>query len=109
MLQKKCPWCEKRSSPYQLGLRPETIKPKWFQPSRKVKVCPHCSGALGISGRALWFSLLLLPVFTMLPFELLFEFKYSEVKYLSELVFICAVFGFLIPLLGCVYVKRENA
>ena len=42
-LEKTCPWCEKNTSFSRLGQRPSKRKPKWYQFTRTIAVCPYCA------------------------------------------------------------------
>lgn len=61
MLKKTCPWCGEKPTFNQLGFRPVLAKPKWYQFSRTVRVCPYCAGAVKLGGNSTWFMLLALP------------------------------------------------
>ncbi len=70
-MRKQCPWCSEAIGLNQLGRRPALPKPKWFQFSRNVLVCPYCAGAVKLGGQSKWFLLLLLPSFISLLSELI--------------------------------------
>lgn len=78
MLKKKCPWCGEKTVLNHLGRRPLGEKPNWYQFSRSVQVCPYCAGAVKLSGKAMWFLLLLLPSFLSLIGLLLTGYDFLE-------------------------------
>ena len=72
-LEKTCPWCEKNTSFSRLGQRPSKRKPKWYQFTRNIAVCPYCAKPVkpGKQGQA-WVLLVAPALFAPLV-ELLFN------------------------------------
>ena len=101
MLEKKCPWCSKRTTLRQLGRRPVKQKPKWFQFSKSVQVCPYCAGAVKAGGKARWFFVLALPSFLsvmgelFIGFDLLGELNATSIGWALLLIGFCGVYVFV--------------
>ncbi len=109
MFAKPCPWCGKKSSFHDLGSRPAKPAPKWYQFSRKVRVCPHCAGAVKPGGRGLWFVALIAPLLIFTLLELFGIVLLANAPTLSTAVWIMAGVGFLGAYFFSEYQKVENA
>lgn len=105
MLNKKCPWCNKKIPPYQLGSRPRKDTYKWFEVRRYHKVCPYCANPVKISGKGLWFFLLITPLGLLFPIYLLTGVKLAAAPFVSESLYGVAVIGIL---LGLIYSKYDK-
>jgi len=84
VFSKECPWCGKKITFSQLGQRPSSIVPRWYQFSRSVKVCPYCSGAVKVGGRGLWCLFLVAPMFIAYVIEIFFGVDPFIVKFMRE-------------------------
>jgi len=105
MLSKKCPWCEKKVAPYQLGSRPRKDIYNWYEIRRHYKVCPYCANPVKISGKALWFFLLIIPLCLLLPIFLLTDIKLAAIPFVSESLYFIAIIGVFS---GLMYSKYEK-
>ena len=100
MLKKICPWCGNKATLSQLGRRPVKQKPKWFQFSKSVQVCPYCAGAVKPGGKALWFLVLALPTFLSVLGELfigidfLGELQVKNIGWVLLFIGFCGVYVF---------------
>ncbi len=109
MLIKKCPWCENKISPYQLGKRLSAVKPKWYQFTVYLQVCPYCNNPVKLAGKGIYGLILVLPVFLALPLEAIIgksNFNANDFKYVS---FGLGTIGILIFLLTTVYQKDNRS
>jgi hypothetical protein len=64
MFTLKCPWCDQTavSLGTRLGSRPSTVQARWYQLTRSVSVCPHCSQPVKYSRREQAWLLLMVPL-----------------------------------------------
>ncbi|MFD2165986.1 hypothetical protein ACFSJY_06865 [Thalassotalea euphylliae] len=108
MLKKKCPWCGEKAALSQLGRRPIKQKPNWYQFSRSVQVCPYCAGAVKLSGKAMWFLILLLPSFLSLIGLLITGYDFLEENKADTLGWVMCVFGFTGVYIFGTLEKAEN-
>ena len=90
MFKKLCPWCDKKLYLSQLGNKPSSIKPRWFQFTRNIQVCPYCANSVKLSGRGLYWLLLLLPFFIGLFSQLILG---KEIINLSGYKYLLILFG----------------
>src|SRR5262245_25960378 len=79
--QWKCPWCAKVI--VQLGARPASLPAKWYQFSRTVAVCPHCSSPVKHARKGEAWLLLVFP----LLFGLVIDAATIPVSYISRDVY----------------------
>ena len=90
-LEKTCPWCDKNTSFSRLGQRPSKRKPKWYQFTRNVAVCPYCAKPVKPSKRGQAWLLLVAPAM-FAPFApliaLLFKQPIQEPLFSSPWFFI---------------------
>ena len=108
MFKKSCPWCGQRMYLSQLGNKPSVIKPKWYQLTRNIQVCPYCAKPVKLSGRGLYWLLLLLPFFVGLFAQLTLGnavFNLSGYKYLLMLI---GVFGVVFAIASAVLAKETR-
>lgn len=94
MFKKSCPWCAERIYLSQLGYKPSAVKPKWFELTRNIQVCPYCAKSVRLSGRGLYWLLLLLPFFIGLFAQLILGkevLNLSGYKYLLMLIGVLGV------------------
>lgn len=94
MLKKVCPWCGKKTTLSQLGRRPVKQKPRWYQFSRTVQVCPHCAGALKLGGKALWSLVFVLSAFLSVIGELLTGYNFLELLGAQTIGWLLLLIGF---------------
>ncbi|GAA5218591.1 hypothetical protein ACFSJ3_08565 [Corallincola platygyrae] len=108
IFHKTCPWCQNKSKVNQLGSRPALPKPKWYQFSRQVKVCPYCAGAVTFGGKGLWFVVLIMPLFFIVLLELFLGLELQALPYVRSITWGLAALGFLLTYLFFELVKVEG-
>jgi len=91
MFKKSCPWCAKGIYLSQLRNKPSLVKPKWFQFARNIQVCPYCTSSVKLSGKGLYWLLLLLPFLIGLFAQLILG---KEVVNLSGYKYLLMLIGF---------------
>jgi len=94
VFKKECPWCLEKVSFKQLGSRPVEQKPKWYQFSISVQVCPYCAGAVKVGGKGLWFLILAVPSFLSIIIELVFKYNFMAEFNLSSISWTLLALGF---------------
>ena len=78
MFAKLCPWCEERITwPAQLGQRPSSVPPKWYQFSRTTAVCPFCNNPVKLSAKGQAWFLLMFPALLCPASAALFEWPFE--------------------------------
>lgn len=108
MLKKPCPWCNKMISNWNVGNRPRTTKPKWYGITRNLQVCPYCCNGVKLGGKAMYGLLAFLPVFLLLPLELVIGTEIIDTTRFRWLFFAMAAGGFLITMLFSFFEKDHD-
>ncbi len=108
MFKKSCPWCDKRIYLYQLGSRPSTVRPKWFQFTRNIQVCPYCAKPVKLSGRGLYWILLLLPFFVGLFAQLIFGKELIDLSNYKYLLMPIGIFGIVLAFSSATLAKETR-
>lgn len=89
MFAKTCPWCDKRIGWLaNLGQRPVPERPKWYELSRTVAVCPFCSKPVKLSKKGQVWILLAFPMLLYPASTVVFKwnFEVSDPIFLALLV-----------------------
>lgn len=108
MLIKKCPWCENKISPYQLGSRAKKLKPRWYQFTTYTQVCPYCNNPVKLSSKGMYYLLLTLPAFLALPIQAIIGTTYFNTADYKLLIFAIASIGIGLFLLELTYEKDSE-
>ena len=108
MFKKSCPWCSKKLYLSQLGNRPPLVKPKWFQFTRNIQVCPYCANSVKLSGRSLYWLLLLLPFFIGLFAQMILGEEAIDPSAFKYLLMLVGVFGMVAAFQGAVLAKETR-
>lgn len=108
MLEKTCPWCGETPTFNQLGRRPVQKKPKWYQFSRTVNVCPYCAGAVKLGGDAIWFMILAIPTFLSYLVEMFIGFDLLEYLGATSVGWVLLFLGGTAAFIFSVFKKVEN-
>ena len=108
MFKKSCPWCDKKIYLSQLGNRPSAVKPKWFQFTRNIQVCPYCANPVKLSGHGLYWLLLLLPFFVGLFSHLIFGNKLINLLGYKYLLLLIGLLGIVLAFLKTVLAKEPR-
>jgi hypothetical protein len=92
----KCPWCETTLGFHaRLGSRPSQKRPKWYQLSRTVSVCPYCGNPVKPTVKSQLWTLLCAPFFLSLLIQsLLPSTSIPQVVFWSSIVL--AIAGILL-------------
>lgn len=108
MFEKKCPWCDETPTFNQLGRRPVQKRPKWYQFSRTVNVCPYCAGAVKLGGNAIWFMILVIPTFLSYLTEIFIGFDLLGYLGATDAGLILLLLGCTATFIFSVFKKVEN-
>lgn len=107
MFKKLCPWCAKRIYLSQLGNKQSSVKPKWFQFTRNIQVCPYCANSVKLSGRGLYWFLLLLPFFIGLFAQLILGKEVIDLSGYKYRLMLIGVFGVAVAFLSA-HLEKET-
>lgn len=108
MLSSECPWCSNKVSTYQLGSRARKIKPKWFQFTRHVQVCPYCNNPIKIDQKSIRWILLVLPLFFIMLARIFLGSDSLPRSPYSEVGYGLAAIGLLVSLFTLKFSKDQD-
>lgn len=108
MLKKSCPWCAQKIYLSQLGNKPATVKPKWFQLTRNIQVCPYCAKSVKLSGKGLYWFLLLLPYFIALFAQLILGNDTLNLSVYINVLMLIGVFGVVAAISSAALAKETR-
>ena len=91
----ECPWCSNKVTTQQLGARERKRKPKWYQLTRHVQVCPHCNNTVKIDPKSIKWLWLIVPLFAVMTLRIIVGRDLLPVSPYNEIGFGLAAIGFL--------------
>jgi len=92
----------------QLGNKPSATKPKWYQITRNIQVCPYCAKSVKLSGRGLYWLLLLLPFFIGVFAQLTLGKEILNLSGYKYILMLIGVFGVVVAISSAVLGKETR-